>query len=62
MRFLSFANRRLSFPVRPGSPAFPGRCDTILSHWAWLNAERFVVILNVDPPWDILQGDFSGPP
>lgn len=46
MPFLSFANRRLSFLVRPESPAFPGRCDATLSHWAWLNAERFVAILN----------------
>ena len=39
-------NRRLSLPLRPGSPGLPRQCGSIFAHWASVNTNRSIQSLN----------------
>jgi hypothetical protein len=47
-------SRRLSSPLRPGSPIFPGNSGAIRSHWALLNTVR----IKADLPFPALNQSF----
>src|SRR5215471_14248413 len=47
-------NRRLSSPLRPGSPIFPGSSGASRSHWALLNTVR----IKADLPFFSLESEF----
>ena len=44
-------NRRLSLPLRPGSPGLPSQSGSIFAHWASVKTKRSIQRLNHSQAW-----------